>query len=149
MKKINPKKPGRKILSKFFAWAVFLFLSVPIFVSALLPPPPPFPPSGPPDEGGGGWDPDTLSNTVGLPEGSIYNIIYYLMLWILGIFGFIGIIGFVISGIMYLTAAGNEEQIKKAKRAMMFSIIGVLVGLVGLVVIFAVDTMLGGDNVSY
>ena len=143
MKKINPKKPGRKILSKFFAWAVFLFLSVPIFVSAQSSP------SGPPDEGGGGWDPDTLSNTVGLPEGSIYNIIYYLMLWILGIFGFIGIIGFVISGIMYLTAAGNEEQIKKAKRAMMFSIIGVLVGLVGLVVIFAVDTMLGGDNVSY
>jgi len=138
MKKINPKKPGRKILSKFFAWAVFLFLSVPIFVSAE-------------DENDivGGWDPVTLSNTVGLPEGSIYNIIYYLMLWILGIFGFIGIIGFVISGIMYLTAAGNEEQIKKAKRAMMFSIIGVLVGLVGLVVIFAVDTMLGGDNVSY
>ena len=133
MKKINPKKPGRKILSKFFAWAVFLFLSVPIFVSA---------------QGGGGWYPDTL-NTVGLPGGSIYGIIYYLMLWILGIFGFIGIIGFVISGIMYLTAAGNEEQIKKAKRAMMFSIIGVLVGLVGLVVIFAVDSMLRGNNVYF
>jgi len=160
MKKIKQEKPGRKILSNFFAWAVLLLLSVPIFVFAQsitipLPPLPPF--IGGPGGGargwssggtGGGWNPDTLSAT-GLPGSSIYGIIYNLMLWILGIFGFVGVIGFVISGIFYLTAAGNDEQIKKAKKAMMFSIIGVIVGLVGLVVIYAVNNMLTGSSTTF
>jgi len=97
---------------------------------------------------GGGWNPQKY-NTYGLPQGTIYAIIEGLMKWGLSIFGFIGIIGFVISGIMYLTAAGDEEQQKKAKRAMYYSLVGVIVGLVGLVIIVAVDQMLGGGATQY
>ncbi len=90
------------------------------------------------------WDPGALSATSDLPEERIYIIIENLMMWILGVFGFVSIIGFVISGIMYLTAAGNDEQITKAKSAMKWSIVGVIVGLGGLVIVWAVDRALRG-----
>lgn len=80
----------------------------------------------------------------GLPGAPIYIIIRNAMYWILGIFGFIGIIGFAVSGIMYLTSAGNEKQVETAKKAMLMSIVGIIVGLVGFVVINAVDSALGG-----
>ena len=78
----------------------------------------------------------------GLPADSIYNIIQKIMNWLLGILGFIGIIGFVIAGILYLTAAGDETQIEKAKNAMLYSIIGVIVALIGFVIIQAVEGLL-------
>jgi len=87
------------------------------------------------------WSTGTYAG-YGLPVNSLYGIISGIMRWLLSIFGFFAIVGFVISGIMYLTAAGDEEQQKKAKRQMYWSIIGVIVGLVGLVIIFAVDNLL-------
>ncbi|MGB3072729.1 MAG: pilin [Candidatus Moraniibacteriota bacterium] len=79
----------------------------------------------------------------GLPTGTIYQIISSTLSWLLAILGFIAVIGFVISGILYLTAAGNETQIEKAKSAMTYSIIGVIVALMGYVIIQAVNAWLG------
>lgn len=81
-----------------------------------------------------------------LPSSTIYEIISNMMMWLLGILGFVAVIGFVISGIMYLVAAGDEDAQKKAKRAMYYSITGVIVGLVGLIVFSAVQSMLGSDT---
>jgi hypothetical protein len=84
--------------------------------------------------------------SAGLPGGSIYNIIASTLSWLLGILGFIAVVGFVISGILYLTAAGNETQIEKAKNAMTYSIIGVIVALMGYVIIRAVTAWLGESD---
>jgi hypothetical protein len=81
-----------------------------------------------------------------LPQSSIFAIIQNVMLWLLGILGFIAVIGFVISGILYLVAAGDEDAQARAKRAMIYSITGVIVGLVGLVILFAVQRLLGGQQ---
>jgi hypothetical protein len=93
--------------------------------------------------GGSGLD---LSNNYGLPTGSIYDIITNLLYWLLGLFSVLGIIGFVIAGILYLTSAGDEGQIDRAKTAMTYSIIGVLVGLIGFVVLQAVHSMLSAQS---
>jgi hypothetical protein len=66
-------------------------------------------------------------------------------MWALSIFGFLGIIGFVISGVWYLLAAGDETLAKRAKNGMLYSIIGVVVGLIGLVIIFAANSLLSGS----
>lgn len=81
--------------------------------------------------------------SAGLEDASIYSIINATLSWLLGILGFIAVIGFVISGILYLTAAGNETQIEKAKSAMTYSIVGVIVALMGYVIIQAVELWLG------
>lgn len=89
----------------------------------------------------GSWNLDN-SRSSNLPTGTIYQIIATTLSWLLAILGFIAVIGFVISGILYLTAAGNETQIEKAKSAMTYSIIGVIVALMGYVIIQAVDSWL-------
>lgn len=85
----------------------------------------------------------------GLPAGSIYGILQNGMKWLLGLVGIIGVIGFAIAGIMYLTAAGDDERIKQAKSAMMYSIVGVIVALVGLVALGAASGLLGGTDTKF
>ena len=93
----------------------------------------------------GQWNKSTYDSTK-LPKRSIYDIIGAGLFWLLAIFGFIAIIGFAVSGIMYLTAAGDEDRQETAKNAMFYSITGVIVGLVGLVVIYAVDALLNATG---
>ena len=87
-----------------------------------------------------------LPGTFNLPSGTMAGIIQNFADWILLALGIIGIIGFVISGIMYLLSAGNDDTIKKAKSAMVASIIGVIVGLAGLVLIQAISTALNAGT---
>jgi len=91
---------------------------------------------------------DPPANTT-LPEGSVTGIVSNIMTWMLGIVGFLGIIGFAISGILYLTAAGDEDRIATAKRAMTWSIVGVIVALLGVVIIKAANNMLGGEDSEF
>ncbi len=84
-----------------------------------------------------------------LPAGSVTGIIGNIMTWMLGLVGFLGVIGFAISGILYLTAAGDEDRITTAKRAMTWSIVGVIVALLGVVIIKAANSMLGGQNSDF
>ena len=93
----------------------------------------------------GQWDKGKYTSTQ-LPSTPLADIISKFALWLLGIFGFIAVIGFVISGLIYLTSAGDEDRQETAKRAMIYSITGVLVGLAGLIVINAVDGFLRGTN---
>lgn len=85
----------------------------------------------------------------GLPAGSLMSIITNIMNWLLLMVGVIGVIGFAIAGILYLTAAGDDTAIERAKSAMMYSIIGVIVAIVGVVAITAVQNMLGGSGQNF
>lgn len=98
--------------------------------------------------GSGGGEGFYLWNP-GMPQGSLLGIVTNTALWLLAIFGVIGVIGFIISGILYLTAAGEEGQITKAKNAMKWSIVGVIVGLMGFVIIQAVSSWLSGANTIF
>ena len=92
---------------------------------------------------GSGWNISALSN-FGLPDQSITDIATNILNWILGLLGIAGVIGFAISGIMYMLSSGNEDMAGKARKAMTASILGVIVGLSGLVVISAIDAALNG-----
>lgn len=88
-----------------------------------------------------------LRSSYGLPEGSIWSIINGMLNWLLGTFAVIGIIGFLISGIMYIISSGDEGMADRAKNGMKYSIIGILVGLSGYVIIQAIERIL--DAVSF
>lgn len=81
-------------------------------------------------------------NNTGLSSSPVRNIIVNLMDWLLGIFSFLAVISFIISGIQYLTSAGDEKSVETAKRNMKWSIIGVVVGLSGLIIVQAVNKAL-------
>lgn len=93
----------------------------------------------------GGW---SVMNVYGygLPSGSIFGIIRNILYWLLGALGIFGVIGFVISGIMYLVSTGDESMIERAKEAMKWSFVGIVVGLIGVVIIRAVNLMLNAQS---
>lgn len=80
------------------------------------------------------------SNT-GLPNKTVQEIVTNLMNWLLSIFAVIGVIAFVISGIQYLISAGDTKMIETAKRNMIYSGVGILVGLSGLIILKAVQAL--------
>ncbi|MFA5926185.1 MAG: hypothetical protein WC831_04580 [Parcubacteria group bacterium] len=85
---------------------------------------------------------------VGLPSKGLPDIIEGLVKWLLGVFGFLAILSFIISGAMYFFSAGDDAAMKKAKNQMKWSIIGVVVGLMGYVAIAAVDSALRGNGLG-
>ena len=56
------------------------------------------------------------------------------------IFGAVAVISFVIAGILFLTAQGDPAKLKTAKGAVLWGIIGVLVGIVA----YSIIAIVGG-----
>jgi len=81
--------------------------------------------------------------------GGIKAILENILKWILGIFGTIAIISFVVSGLQYFMAAGDEKNMDTAKRNMTYSIIGIIVALASFVIIQAIDTALRGNSTTF
>lgn len=90
----------------------------------------------------------TVPGDTGLPNpgGGFKAVVEALLNWILAIVGLIAIIGFVISGIQYLTSAGDDDRIETAKKNMTYCIVGVVVALSAYIVVKAVNTVLSGQN---
>jgi heme O synthase-like polyprenyltransferase len=55
--------------------------------------------------------------------------------FLLSIFGMLAIIGLVAAGVIYLTASGNEKRLETAKRAFLYSIVGIAVALGAMVIV--------------
>jgi protein-S-isoprenylcysteine O-methyltransferase Ste14 len=81
-----------------------------------------------------------------LPHATVMEIITSIMNWLLMVIGIVGVIGFAIAGILYLTSAGDESRIETAKKAMLYSIVGVIVALAGVVALRFAQNLLGGSN---
>lgn len=62
--------------------------------------------------------------------------------FLLSVFGIIAIIGLAVSGVLYLTASGNENQIEKAKRAALYSVLGIIVALAAMVIVKTISSFL-------
>ncbi len=82
----------------------------------------------------------------GLSDATISSILTNLFFWLMGLFTTLAVMAFVISGIQYLTAAGSEDLMETAKRNMIYSIIGILVGLSGFVIVRAIAAALSGTT---
>ena len=80
-------------------------------------------------------------------DNPITSVAITVMNWLLSIVGVVAIISFIVAGLIYLTSAGDDDRIQQAKRAMTWSVVGVIVALMGLVIVYAVDQMLRGSTV--
>lgn len=91
--------------------------------------------------GGVGNLPDPGANSQGHP---IAEVLTRALMWLLGIFGLLAIICFIVAGVLYSTAQGEQGQIEKAKKATIYGVVGVVVGLIGLIVVRTIDSLLRG-----
>ena len=84
------------------------------------------------------------SSDIGLSDRGIKDILTSVLKWLLSIVGVLALIGFVISGIQYILAAGDEKLMETGKKNMMYSIIGIVIVMASLVVVQAIDYALRG-----
>jgi hypothetical protein len=88
----------------------------------------------------------TLGGNAGMSNATFGFIINRIMNWVIGILGIGAVISFVIAGILYLTAAGDETKTEKAKSMMTYAIIAVVVALVGFITIRLVTNLFGAGT---
>ena len=81
-----------------------------------------------------------------LPEATVAAIITNIATWLLTALWVISVGAFVVSGIMYLISAGNDEMITKAKKYMLYCLVGITVALASYVVVKAIDTILNAGG---
>ncbi|MCK5080528.1 MAG: hypothetical protein KAQ63_00030 [Candidatus Moranbacteria bacterium] len=92
---------------------------------------------------GAQFSPDQGQGGTGLESTSVYDIIVTILNWLLLLITVLAVIGFVVSGVMFVTAGGSERG-EDAKKWLQYSIIGIIVALIGYIVVNVVSSILGG-----
>jgi hypothetical protein len=85
-----------------------------------------------------------IAHAAGIIEDAptIPELLMNILNFLLQVFGIIAIIALVVSGIFYLTAAGDEDRIKLTKKSVLYSIIGIVVALSGIIIIKTINGFL-------
>ena len=86
------------------------------------------------------WD---VSGTLGLGQADLEESVVKIVQWILGLLGLVGVIMILYGGFIWLTSAGNEEKIAKAKKILSAAIIGLIVVILSWAIIRYSITVLG------
>jgi len=58
--------------------------------------------------------------------------------WILGILGLVAVVMIILGGFIWMTAAGNEEKVRKAKAILTSAIIGLVIVLLSFAILILV-----------
>jgi len=99
-----------------FAIAAIAVLSVPFMASALT------------------IDP-SLGATLDLGTADLYTTVLNIIRWFLGFLGLIAVVFVLYGGFTWLTAAGNEERISKAKKIISAAVVGLIIVLLAWAIV--------------
>jgi hypothetical protein len=73
-------------------------------------------------------------------EGDLKTLVATILNFFLGFLGFVMVVMIIYAGVLYVTSAGNEENVGKAKKILLYCVIGVI--LIAISYAF-VNTLLG------
>lgn len=109
----------KKISWKIFGWLCFITISIFLFAKKLS------------AFEGAEFDPGgNIAKATKLPTKSPINITINTIKWALGLLGLVAVIFVIYGGFTWMTAAGNEERLKKAKEIIKAAVIGLVVILI-------------------
>lgn len=78
---------------------------------------------------------------VGLGTADLQATVINVIQWVLGILALVAVVMIIIGGFQWMTAAGNEERIEKAKKVISAAVIGLIIVLLAwAIVIFVAGT---------
>lgn len=85
---------------------------------------------------------DIAGNAVGADAGSAYSgiasTLTTISTWFLGILLILAIIFIVYAAFLYLTSGGDDEKVKSAKRALVYAVIAIAIGLLAKAIVYLV-----------
>ena len=71
-------------------------------------------------------------------ETDFRTLVLTIIQYFLGFLGLLAVIMVIYGGITYVTSAGNDEAVGKAKKIILYSVIGIIVILLSFVIVGAV-----------
>lgn len=98
-----------------------------------------------------GWDPNAIAGSIagkGLPDpqGGFFTILLTFIDWAVILIGILGVIVFIYGGFIYLTAQGETDNLERAKKIILYAIVGIAVSVLGLVAVRTIDSIMRGTN---
>ncbi|MDA1060178.1 MAG: hypothetical protein O3B47_00085 [bacterium] len=84
-----------------------------------------------------GDNPEVIGAATG-GETSLRGLILTLVNYFLGFLGLLAVIMIIYGGVSYVTSAGNDEAVGKAKKIIMYAVIGIILILLSFVLVRAV-----------
>ena len=78
--------------------------------------------------------PSSIAGATG-GEGSFRSLILNVVNFFLLFIGLIAVIMIIYCGVTYVTAAGNQESIDKAKKIIMYAIVGIIIVLISFALV--------------
>ncbi|MEI6649937.1 MAG: pilin [Candidatus Moraniibacteriota bacterium] len=88
------------------------------------------------------------SSATGLSDREPGPVIATVIYWLMGILGILAILLFVVAGIQYLLAGGDEKKTESAKNMMQYAATGVAVGLLAYMIVYTVQQLVSGGSGS-
>lgn len=86
------------------------------------------------------------AQTLGLGTTDLKGTVINVINWVLGLLGIIAVIMILVGGFQWMTAAGNEEKVEKAKKIISAAIVGLIIILLAWAIVnFVIGT---AENVS-
>ena len=84
---------------------------------------------------------ENIGEQVGLGTADLKDTVINIIQWVLGILALVAVVMIIIGGFQWMTAAGNEERIEKAKKVISAAVIGLIIVLLAwAIVIFVAGT---------
>jgi amino acid transporter len=90
---------------------------------------------------------DPIVGNIALPSArftDLHSLAGIILAWILTFGGTVALAAIVYSGFMYMTAAGNAEQAEKAKKNLMWAVLGVVLIALSTAIVVFVNNLLNG-----
>ena len=76
-------------------------------------------------------------------QGTLGQNITTIINYFLGLLGLIAVAFLIYAGVLMVTAGGNEEQVAKARKIIMYAVIGIVIILLSYTIVTFVATALG------
>jgi hypothetical protein len=76
-------------------------------------------------------------------QGGLRGIVLAIINFALGFLGLLAVIMVIYGGFLYVSSAGNEENVNKAKKILLYAVLGIVVILVSFAL---VNTILGAAS---
>ena len=92
---------------------------------------------------GSGFFIESPSGIQATAKGTLGQNITTIINYFLGILGLIAVVFLIYAGVLMVTAGGNEEQVKKAKKIITYAVIGIVIILLSFTIVQFVTTALG------
>ena len=90
------------------------------------------------------WNnPQTGAAPSAAAQGTLGQNITTLINYFLGILGLIAVVFLIYAGILMVTAGGAEEQVTKARKIIMYAVVGIVIILLSYTIVTFVSSALG------